>query len=65
MEKICHPAAPHTPKERFAGGHRGFVLFDRGVQLHELPKRYWMNLDPTVIRRASEWDDGRQSASAS
>jgi hypothetical protein len=38
--------------DEFAGGQRGFVLFDRGLQLHELPKRHWMNLDPTVIRRA-------------
>lgn len=35
----------------FAGSHPGFVLFDRGLQLHELPKRYWMNLDRAVIRR--------------
>jgi len=38
--------------ERFPAGERGFVLFDRGLQLHELPKPYWMNLDPSVIRRA-------------
>ena len=38
--------------DEFAGGQRGFVLFDRGLQLHELPKRHWMNLDPAVIRRA-------------
>jgi hypothetical protein len=34
-----------------AGGNRGFVHFSRGLQLHELPKRFWMNLDPAVIRR--------------
>ena len=28
------------------------MLFDRGLQLHELPKTHWMNLDPAVIRRA-------------
>jgi hypothetical protein len=39
-------------KEHFAGSHRGFVLFDRGVQLHQLPKLYWMSLAPEVIRRA-------------
>jgi hypothetical protein len=39
-------------EERFPMGHRGFVLFDRDLQLHELPKPYWMNLDPSVIRRA-------------
>ncbi len=37
--------------DRFAGSHQGFVLFDRGLQLHDLPKRYWMNLDSSVIRR--------------
>ena len=37
---------------RFAGSRPGFVLFDRGLQLHQLPNRYWMNLDPEVILRA-------------
>jgi hypothetical protein len=37
--------------DEFDGSHRGFVLFDRGLQLHELPKSHWMNLDPAVIRR--------------
>src|ERR1035437_6109149 len=41
----------HSEKE-FVGSHLGFVRFDRGLQLHELPKRHWINLDPTVIRRA-------------
>jgi hypothetical protein len=31
-------------EDDFAGSHRGFVLFDRGLQLHELPKAHWMNL---------------------
>jgi hypothetical protein len=39
-------------EERFAGSHPGFVLFDRGLRLHQLPKRYWMNMDPSVIRFA-------------
>ncbi len=29
----------------------GFVHFDAGVQLHQLPKVNWVNLDPSVIRR--------------
>jgi hypothetical protein len=37
--------------DEFTGGHRGFVVFDRGLQLHELPKMHWMNLEPAVIRR--------------
>jgi hypothetical protein len=37
--------------ERFVGAQAGFVKFDRGLLLHELPRRYWMNLDDDVIRR--------------
>jgi hypothetical protein len=39
-------------EEEFEGGRRGFVLFDRGLQLHELPKMFWMNLDPAAILRS-------------
>jgi hypothetical protein len=39
-------------EDEFAGSQRGFVLFDHGLQTHELPKTYWMNLDPAVILRA-------------
>jgi hypothetical protein len=39
-------------EEPFYGSHRGFVFFEPGLQLHELPRHYWMNLDPAVIRRA-------------
>jgi hypothetical protein len=46
------PGSATFSKERFAGSHRGFVFFDRGLQLHELPKRYWMNMDPSAIRFA-------------
>lgn len=38
-------------EEHFSGSQHGFVLFDRGLKLHELPKGHWMNLDPSVIRR--------------
>jgi hypothetical protein len=38
--------------ERFPGSQCGFALFDRDVQLHQLPRRYWLNLDPAVIRWA-------------
>jgi hypothetical protein len=37
--------------ERFAGGQAGFVRFDQGLQLHELPTQYWVNLNPRVIQR--------------
>lgn len=30
----------------------GFVHFDAGVEIHGLPKVNWVNLDPSVIRRA-------------
>ena len=36
---------------RFEGAVKGYALFDRDVQLHQLPKEYWMNLSPEVIRR--------------
>ena len=39
-------------EERFDGSESGFALFDRNLKLHDLPKLYWMNLDPAVIRRA-------------
>jgi hypothetical protein len=38
--------------EWFPGSQRGFALFDSDVQLHQLPHRYWLNLDPAVIRWA-------------
>jgi N-6 DNA Methylase len=46
------PGAITYAEERFPGALRGFVLFDRHLQLHELPRTYWMNLDHSVIRRA-------------
>jgi hypothetical protein len=36
----------------FSGGIEGFVRLGRGLQLHELPERYWMNLDPSVVSSA-------------
>ena len=35
----------------FADAVPGFVRFDSGMQLHELPKLHWLNLDPAVIGR--------------
>lgn len=37
--------------KKFAGAVKGYALFDRNVQLHDLPKGYWMNLAIEVIRR--------------
>jgi N-6 DNA methylase len=39
-------------RDRFPGGQPGFVFFNRGLLLHQLPDLYWMNLDPSVIHRA-------------
>ena len=38
--------------EEFGGGQLGFVTFDRGLLLTELPSRHCLNLDASVIRRA-------------
>ena len=38
-------------KTRFAGSVKGYALFDRNIELHELPDEYWMNLSCKVIRR--------------
>jgi hypothetical protein len=35
---------------RFDAAKIGFVHFDRGLMLTELPTEYWINLDPEVIR---------------
>jgi hypothetical protein len=37
-------------KKRFPGSHEGFARFDSGILLHELPHRWWMSLDPELIR---------------
>jgi hypothetical protein len=46
------PGSRTYSAQQFADGHPGFVQFDRGVQLHELPTPYWMNLAPEVVLRA-------------
>lgn len=59
------PGSTTYSEEEFPGSQPGFVRFDRGLHLYELPKRYWMNLDPSVIRRPMRGGDGGYSASAS
>jgi hypothetical protein len=44
--------SPTYSNERFPGSYRGYVVFDRGLKLHQLPKLYWMSLDPPMVRRA-------------
>jgi hypothetical protein len=36
-------------EQRFPGSQSGFVRFDSGLQLHKLPKRFWMNLNASTI----------------
>jgi len=49
-QRLPHGSTTYS-KEPFPGGRAGFVLFDSGLQLHQLPEKYWMNLNPLVIRR--------------
>jgi len=54
---IFHGAALPTGQttfssKPFADAVPGFVRFDSGLQLHELPRLHWLNLDSAVIRRA-------------
>jgi hypothetical protein len=46
------PGAKAYAGQPFSGSQPGFVRLGRHVQLHELPKPYWMNLDPSVIGSA-------------
>lgn len=45
---------PTYSDKHFPGAKRGFVRLERGLQLHQLPKLYWMNLAHEAIlwRRA-------------
>jgi N-6 DNA Methylase len=43
-------AVTHCLSKR-AGFVRGFVNFDREIQLHELPTKYWLNLADEVVDR--------------
>ena len=46
------PGSTTYSVEHCSGSYRGFVVFDRGLKIHELPNPYWMILEHTVIRRA-------------
>jgi type I restriction-modification system DNA methylase subunit len=39
-------------EKKFPNAKEGFVHFDQGLQLHELPRQYWVNLDPKLMQRA-------------
>jgi hypothetical protein len=36
---------------KFPGAVEGFVLFERGLMIHQLPQTRWLNLDKSVILR--------------
>jgi hypothetical protein len=45
------PRGVFTYSDReFPGAVQGFVRFQRDLQIHELPREWWMNLDPSVIQ---------------
>lgn len=46
------PGSTTYSDRRFSGARPGFVRFDRCLELHELPKPYWMNLDASVVSSA-------------
>jgi hypothetical protein len=49
-EKLPSKSVTYS-RERFSGAKPGFVLFESGLKLHELPTQYWMNVNPSVIHR--------------
>jgi type I restriction-modification system DNA methylase subunit len=47
------PRGMVTYSEReFPNAVRGFVRFERDLLIHELPREWWLSLDPRVLRRA-------------
>jgi hypothetical protein len=36
---------------RFPGSHKGFVRFESGIMIHELPREYWLSFESSVIDR--------------
>jgi hypothetical protein len=49
------PAGNRTySSQQFPGSLLGFALFAHHLCLHELPRLYWMNLAPEVLRRAGD-----------
>jgi hypothetical protein len=50
-EKL-RPGVSTYSGERFPGGQQGYIRLERGLQIHQLPKLYWMNLaNEAVLRR--------------
>ncbi len=52
--KDLPPGVLTYSEERFPGAYRGYIRLERGLQIHQLPKLYWMNLaDEAVLRKRS------------
>ncbi len=49
--KNLPPGVPTYSEERFPGAYEGYIRLERGLQIHQLPKLYWMNLDEDAILR--------------
>jgi hypothetical protein len=47
--KDLPPKARTYSDQRFPGAHQGYIRFEPGLQIHELPRLYWMNLEEDVI----------------
>jgi len=52
--KDLPPGVSTYSEEQFPGAYRGYIRLERGLQIHQLPKLYWMNLEEesTLRRRA-------------
>jgi N-6 DNA Methylase len=49
--KDLAPGVITSSDRRFPGAVRGFLAFDEGLGLHELPRAVWLNLSGEAIRR--------------
>jgi len=46
------PGVPSYSDERFPGASQGYIRLEHGLQIHQLPKLYWMNLaEEATLRR--------------
>jgi N-6 DNA Methylase len=42
---------PTYSEERFPGAYRGYIRLERALEIHQLPKAYWMNLAEEALSR--------------
>ena len=50
--KDLPPGVRTYSEERFPGAYQGYVRLERGLQIHQLPELYWMNLAKEAILRS-------------